>query len=544
MSTPPLAIDKVLSDTRLLGAALAPIETWATWSIALKAAFALPLTDAEREVFKAIAGDRGLPLKRVRELWCIIGRRGGKSRIAAALAIYFALFVQHRLAVGERGIILVLAATVEQSRGVFDYVNGFMRASDVLAQEIASTTRSEIRLRNGIVIAVHPNSFRSVRGRTLCACIFDEVAYWRDDTTAVPDTETYTAVLPALLTTNGMLIAIGSPYRRMGLLHAKHKRHFGVDGDDTLVVQGTSKMFNATLDDAAIAAQQEADPTAARSEWDAQFRDDIAGFLDDALIEQAVDRGRPLELPPRPGVFYRAFTDSSGGAVGGDAYCIGIAHRSHNTYILDVVRGRAGPFDPEELTREYAALCKQYRCSGVTGDKYGAEWVASAWRKCGIPYTTAALTASETYCECLPLWTRAAVRIPDHPVLLRELRLLERTPTRMGRDQVTHPRGVHDDHANVCFGALYGLASHLGAYADLLGAATRWDDEPAAEQSYQQQQAARRHAALMARYGQPVSLNPIPPEYIKQAQAADPLPVHVAEGLHRARLDAMRRGEP
>jgi hypothetical protein len=316
----------------------------------------------------------------------------------------------------------------------------------------------------------------------------------------VPDTETYTAVLPALLTTNGMLIAIGSPYRRMGLLHAKHKRHFGVEGDDTLVVQGTSKQFNATLDDAAIAAQQEADPIAARSEWDAQFRDDIAGFLDDPLIEQAVDRGRPLELPPRPGIFYRAYVDASGGAIGGDAYCIGIAHREarDSCYVVDVVRGRAGPFDPEELTKEYAALCKQYRVGSVTGDKYGAEWVASAWRKCGVVYTAAALTASETYCEALPLWTRAAVRIPDHPVLLRELRLLERTPTRMGKDQVVHPRGVHDDHANVCFGALYGLASHLGAYADLLGKATAWDDEgdceanqEARDQAYRNELAAR-----------------------------------------------------
>jgi phage terminase large subunit-like protein len=39
-----------------------------------------------------------LPIKRVRELWCIIGRRGGKSRMAAALACYFALFVKHKLA--------------------------------------------------------------------------------------------------------------------------------------------------------------------------------------------------------------------------------------------------------------------------------------------------------------------------------------------------------------------------------------------------------------------------------------------------------------
>ena len=41
---------------------------------------------------------------------------------------------------------------------------------------------------------------------------------------------------------------------------------------------------------------------------------------------------------------------------------IAIAHREDGCYVIDVVRGRAGPFDPEELTKEYAALCKDYRC--------------------------------------------------------------------------------------------------------------------------------------------------------------------------------------
>ena len=164
------------------------------------------------------------------------------------------------------------------------------------------------------------------------------------------------------------------------------------------------------------------------------------------------------------------------------------------------------PSIPEELTKEYAALCKQYRCGSVTGDKYAREWVSSAWRKCRITYTPALLTASETYLEGLPLWTQARVRIPDHPILVRELRLLERMPTRMGKDQVVHPRNVHDDYANVTFGALYGLASHLGVYADLLGKATAWEDEPDAAQSYLQLQAERRHRELMRRYGAPVSL--------------------------------------
>jgi hypothetical protein len=44
----PLAIDKVLTDSRLLGAGLGDIATWITWLVVLKAAFALPLTDEER----------------------------------------------------------------------------------------------------------------------------------------------------------------------------------------------------------------------------------------------------------------------------------------------------------------------------------------------------------------------------------------------------------------------------------------------------------------------------------------------------------------
>ena len=54
-------------------------------------------------------------------------------------------------------------------------------------------------------------------------------------TSATPDVEVYSAVLPGLLTTNAMLIGISSPYRKVGLLHQKHKAHFGVDGDDVLV---------------------------------------------------------------------------------------------------------------------------------------------------------------------------------------------------------------------------------------------------------------------------------------------------------------------
>ena len=70
--------------------------------------------------------------------------------------------------------------------------------------------------------------------------------------------------------------------------------------------------------------------------------------------------------------------------------------------------------------------------------------------------------------------------------------------------------------------------------------ATAWDDEEPAALSYQQQEAERRHRALMERYGRPVSLNAPPPEHVAQARGRVLAPFQV-EAIERARLDALRR---
>src|SRR5205085_6440321 len=155
-------IDRVLADKRLLGAGLGPLATWRVWLVPLKAAFGRPLTHDELEVFRTIAGDRDLPKGRVRELWCVAGRRSGKSRMAAAIAIFLGLFQKHRLSPGERGVVLVLAASVDQARVVFNYVKGFLEASPTLAREIVAVKQFEIELKNGILIGVHSNSYRTV----------------------------------------------------------------------------------------------------------------------------------------------------------------------------------------------------------------------------------------------------------------------------------------------------------------------------------------------------------------------------------------------
>jgi hypothetical protein len=450
---PTCTIDRALQDKRLLGAAIGDNAPWSTWFAVLRAAFGLPLDEQQRAVFHSVAGDRGPPTKRVRELWCNVGRRGGKSRTAGALAVYQACFVKHRLAAGEVGYVLVLAASRDQARVVLDYVKGFFDASPVLKQEIASVTASEIRLKSGVIIATHANSFRSIRGRTLLAVILDEVSMWRDETSATPDLEVYRAVLPSLMTTKGMLIGISTPYRKVGLLYQKHRDYFGVDNDDVLVVQGPSTTFNPTLAQSAIDAAIADDPEGARAEWEATFRSDLAAFFDEATIEAAVDRDRPLELPPRAHQ-YSAFVDPSGGR--NDAFTICIGHEEGESFVADVVRGTKPPFDPQEVVKSYAALLKDYGITEVTGDGYSESWVETAFQDVGIAYQRSELKKSQLYLEALPLFMRGAVSIPDFQPLLRELRLLERSTHRSGRDTVDHGRNGSDDYAN----ALCGCAVH------------------------------------------------------------------------------------
>ena len=148
-----------------------------------------------------------------------------------------------------------------------------------------------------------------------------------------------------------------------------------------------------------------------------------------------------------------------------DAYSIAIGHREGDRFVIDVVRGHHGT--PHKTTKEYAALCKQYRIRTVVGDKYAKQWVQDAWRAEGFTYVEADEPAAQLYLEAQPQWVRGAVRIYNDPVLIKELRHLECIPGRIGADQVTHPRNMHDDLANAvcgCVTLMAKLPTHIPAW--------------------------------------------------------------------------------
>src|SRR5262249_36329059 len=65
------------------------------------------------------------------------------------------------------------------------------------------------------VIEVHTASFQAVRGYTLIGAVCDEIAFWRAEDSANPDTEILNGLRPGMATVSGaMLLCISSPYAR------------------------------------------------------------------------------------------------------------------------------------------------------------------------------------------------------------------------------------------------------------------------------------------------------------------------------------------
>src|SRR5262245_19505945 len=167
---PPVSILDALADPHLLGAGFQREPgTWATWRVALAAMFGLQMTAEEAAIYIEHTGRASAPTMPAREAWFIVGRRGGKSRIAAAVAVYLATFRDYSalLAPGERGTWPIIAADRQQARTVFRYVSGLLDASPMLARLIGRQTTDAIDLTNRVTLEVHTASFRSVRGYSI-----------------------------------------------------------------------------------------------------------------------------------------------------------------------------------------------------------------------------------------------------------------------------------------------------------------------------------------------------------------------------------------
>jgi Terminase large subunit, T4likevirus-type, N-terminal len=458
-------IIEAIDDKNLLGSAIRDPDSWRPWRALLGAAFGLPLDQDQLDLYRACTGRRVPPSEAAAYLWMVIGRRGGKSFAMAVTACYLACFRNWKkyLSPGERAVVLLVAADREQAKILHKYIFGIL-STPILSSMIETWTADTIELRGGVSVQVVTRSYRTVRGRSVCVAVLDELAFWRDDDSANPDTAVLNAVRASMATfgSDAMVIAASSPYAKRGVLWDAHKKYYGKDDAKNLVWVAATRIMNPTVPQAFIDDELERDPASASSEYFAEFRSDIAAFVDLAVLEACTADGL-FELPPISGTNYVAFVDPSGGS--SDSMTLAIAHREDDGVagvggaVLDCIREVRAPFQPENVVNDFCQTLTSYGIGVVTGDRYAGEWPREQFSKRNITYRPSEKVKSDIYRDMLPILNSRRCQLLDNPRLISQFHGLERRTARGGKDSIDHGPGAHDDLANSVAGAIV-LAAH------------------------------------------------------------------------------------
>jgi hypothetical protein len=404
------------------------------------------------------------PAERCKFAALVIGRRGGKTRLLALIAIYLAAFHSWKkfLAPGETGSIVVVAASKPQAELLLEYVRAMLTECPMLKRLIVRDVRGSIELSTGAVIEVLVSDYRLVRGRSALACVVDEIAFLNTDEFSVsPDSEVLAALKPSTATIPGaMTIISSSPYARRGELWRNYKRLWGQNVPDEIVWQAASRTMNPCISQAFVDAELAKDPAAASSEYLSTFRSDIEAFVSREAVESCINTG-VYEIPPSKSRHVIFGLDPSGGA-GSDSMALMGAFKDGDVAALAVLREWVPRFDPSQAAAEAAEVIKSYGANTCWADKYGGDWVAAEFRRHGVTVRYNEKSASELFIELLPLINAGKVSILHDARLISQLCNLERRNTRsLGKPLIGAPPLQHDDLA--CAFATACVAVHVKA---------------------------------------------------------------------------------
>jgi hypothetical protein len=248
------------------------------------------------------------------------------------------------------------------------------------------------------------------------------------------------------------MISISSPYARYGQTFEMYRRYYGQDNPNVLVWKAATRMMNPNITQQFVDDAMAEDAEAARSEYLAEWREDIEQAFSLESIESCVISGR-TDLLPAQGITYSAFVDPSGGSH--DQFTLAVGHRKGDVAIVDLVKAFPPPFVPSEIVQQCAEALKPYRVRNVVGDAFGGEFPREHFRKHNITYQLADKNRSQLYLNLIPTLNSKRVELPDHKKLIDELRRLERRRGRSGRDSIDHPQYAgSDDIANAVAGVV------------------------------------------------------------------------------------------
>ena len=205
---------------------------------------------------------------------------------------------------------------------------------------------------------------------------------------------------------------------RSGLFYKKISENFGKPGA-ILTAKAATWVMNPTLpfDGEFITARFKENPAFARAEFGSEWRQDLESFVS---LEAVRPASRRVYLNAR----HNAATDTLRHMIRSAALTTPQPRyrpqgRRHGYSRSD--REATSPHDPESVFAEFSDIMRSYRCKRWISDRFGGEWVKSSARRNGIATVEADRSASQAYCDFLPMMNSGQVDLLDNARLVSQL---------------------------------------------------------------------------------------------------------------------------
>ncbi len=441
------------TDPRLLGA----IELWPT----------------QLEMLEAVE-------RAQRSVWCC-GRRSSKSTLASIVLLWMALLqpqLRDFVLPDERISLVCVAANREQARIVLNSAKRIVKASPLLRGLIERETDTAIDFATGCSIEAFVCSSRTTRGWPIAALVCDEFAHFTS-TEEGPQTahNVYVALSPSTMqfAEHRRLIVSSTPAGPNTFkLHFDQAVAAEEAGDETIAAfQLPTWEVNPTVPPEEFERERVIlGQSGFESEYEAKFLAGAAAMLTEAEIRACVTGAG--DLRPRDGTGWVCGADFGWRRDRSAAVVVGRSHTDPDQLLVAAVRtwapAASGDYETvaehqDEVLAEVAALAKTYGAT-IYADTYESSAVTARLQSHGAWVETVATGAGvkgQMYRELASKVRLEQVELPDHPLLIGELRRL-RVNYRSGGPTVENPRadGGHGDVAAALALGAFSLADEGG----------------------------------------------------------------------------------
>lgn len=448
------------------------------------------LTEVELYKYMTEQDYNPLSLKKKNKINFIIGRRGGKTTLAAMLAIYCAIKENWRPYLNKTryATVLILSHSREFSDEVLDIIRGLIEDSPVLKRVINKRRKNTASTMNLAVpyfkekliefsrvqIKVGAASSKTTRGIAACAVLCDEIAFWNlDENMKESDAKILKAVRPATkqFGRKALLIKLSSPGIKQGILYSEWNRWLeGKLPSSYTCFKAPTWVWNTILPKEEYVEEWELDEDGFNTEYRANFVDSLSNFILPEFIDLATMKGVSF-CPPEPrgkasSVTYKAAIDA---AYKKDVFTFSVMGHFENRIKQYVLKGFAGtkenPVRAFEVAKYVRTICNEYGIDEVEADQYSFQPLKEIFEQFGITLTERVFSLTfkkKVYFNLKRLVHSQQIDLLDNPTLIGELKALVVEQTPSGQIRIGHPPGGSDDYSDATAVATYSAVETAG----------------------------------------------------------------------------------